>query len=114
VIATGPSAFSNEKRIIRARNLGPGGHWLELDLTGPAGNEQAIGARAQVRCGSHRSFGFVGQSDDSRYSQGHYRLYFGLGGCAKQARVTVRWPDRTHGSFGPLRTGRVARLVYPG
>ena len=113
VIATGRSEFSAVKEISRARNLGPGGHWLEVDLAGPDGNAQAIGARVRVRCQGHREFGFVGQNDDSRLSQGHYRLYFGLGSCARVSEATVRWPDGTHDDFGPLRTDRLVRLAYP-
>ncbi|MCB8971705.1 MAG: CRTAC1 family protein [Thermoleophilales bacterium] len=111
VIATGPSAFSNDKTVRSFRNGTPGGHWLEVDLRGPAGNAQAIGARLRIRCGGHRQFGFVGQSDDSRYSQGHYRLYFGLGSCTTVREATVRWPDGSRDSFGPLRVDRVIRLT---
>jgi hypothetical protein len=110
IVATGPSAFSNEKSMSRAHNLGPSGHWLELDLSGPAGNAQAIGSRVQVRCGGHRQFGFVGQSDDSRYSQGHYRLYFGLGSCSDVRRLTVRWADGTRTEYGPLHADRLLHL----
>ncbi len=111
VVATGPSAFSNDKTVRFFRNRTPGGHWLEVDLRGPAGNAQAIGARLQLRCGTDRQFGFPGQYDDSRYSQGHYRLYFGLGECTRVQEATVRWPDGTRQRFGPLRVDRVVRLT---
>jgi hypothetical protein len=35
----------------------------------------------------------VGLNDGAFFSQGHYRLYFGLGPEARAARLTVRWPD---------------------
>jgi hypothetical protein len=35
---------------------------------------------------------WVGQNETSLYSQGHYRLYFGLG-LQTSADLTVRWPD---------------------
>ena len=76
----------------------PVNHWLEVALTGPAGNLQAIGARVRVRTADAVQTQWVGQNETSQYSQGHYRLYFGLGEEAT-ASVTVRWPD-----------GRVRRL----
>jgi hypothetical protein len=93
VIAYGNAEFSPRQSLLRKRNLGPGGHWLEVDLRGAAGNRQAIGARVSVRAGKRRQFEFVGQNDDSRRSQGHYRLYFGLGGAAEVDRLAVRWPN---------------------
>lgn len=112
VVAIGQKAFSTRKRISRAHNLGPGGHWLEVELTGPANNSQAIGSRVRIRYGTHRQYGFVGQSDDSRYSQGHYRLYFGLGGFKTVRNLEVRWSDGTRSRFGPLPADQLLRLSY--
>jgi hypothetical protein len=41
----------------------------------------------------------VGLNDSSFFSQGHYRLYFGLGTAPRAERITVRWTD-----------GRIAEL----
>ena len=76
----------------------PTSHWLEVVLAGPSGNRQAIGARVSVRSGGQTQTQWVGQNETSLYSQGHYRLYFGLG-LQTSANLTVRWPD-----------GKVARL----
>jgi hypothetical protein len=46
-----------------------------------------------VRAGTRRQVQWVGQNDTSRYSQGHYRLYYGLGHRRKPVTVSVRWPD---------------------
>ena len=35
----------------------------------------------------------VGSSEGSFFSQGHYRLYFGLGTHAQADIVRIRWPD---------------------
>jgi hypothetical protein len=114
LIATGHSVFSGSKRVRLWRNRAPGGnHWLEVDLAGPPGNEQAVGARVHLRCGPHEEYGFAGQSDDARFSQGHYRLYFGLGECERVGELTVRWPDGTSDGFGPLRGDRLVHLAYP-
>ena len=99
VIAFGNAEFAPRKSLTRQRNLGPGGHWLEVDLTGAAGNREAIGARVTALTGKRRQFQFVGQNDDSRRSQGHYRLYFGLAKSTRVDKLRVRWPD---GSFTRL------------
>ncbi len=69
-------------------------HWLQVDLVGPPDNRQAIGARVEVTDSGGTQLQIVGQSEGSHYSQGHYRLYFGMG-TAQSDRVTVTWPDGT-------------------
>jgi len=93
VVGFGNAIFATRMTLVRQRNLGPGGHWLEVDLQGAAGNRQAVGARVGIRTGESKQFQFVGQNDDSKRSQGHYRLYFGLGDAAVVDRLAVRWPD---------------------
>ncbi|MGI8726106.1 MAG: CRTAC1 family protein, partial [Solirubrobacterales bacterium] len=68
------------------------GNWLQVDLRGPKGNPQAIGAEVIVGKGGSAQSGFVGQNEGSRFSSGHYRLYYGLGNF-KVTRVKVIWPD---------------------
>ena len=63
-------------------NAGPVGRWLEVELTGPAGNRQAIGAKVSATASGRTQTQWVGQNDGSHLSQGHYRLYFGLGAAA--------------------------------
>lgn len=70
-------------------------HWLQIDLVGPAFNRQAIGARLEVTASTGTQFQVVGQSEGSHYSQGHYRLYFGLGRAAQSNRIRVIWADGT-------------------
>lgn len=38
---------------------------------------------------------WVGESEDSRASSGHYRLYWGLGRAETGERLVVLWPDGT-------------------
>lgn len=102
LIATSSREFSPRSRIVRRRNLTRGNHWLEVDLTGTATNREAIGAKVVVspaRTGRRRHGGvprritqWIGQNDDARHSQGHYRLYFGLGASRVARRVSVHWP----------------------
>jgi ASPIC and UnbV/FG-GAP-like repeat len=94
LIATSKREFSPRSKIVRRRNTSRSGHWLEVDLTGSAINREAIGASVRIDIGHGRRITqWVGQNDDSRHSQGHYRLYFGLGKARSARRLVVRWPE---------------------
>jgi ASPIC and UnbV/FG-GAP-like repeat len=90
-------------------NIGPVGHWLEVELTGPPGNRQAIGARVSAAVHGETQTQWVGQNDGSHLSQGHYRLYFGLGG-ATSASVKVTWPNGSVRSLGSVTADRILRV----
>jgi len=75
------------------RNTGASNHWLQIKLIGKAGNHEAIGARVTVVTPDGRQTQEVGASDGAFFSQGHYRLYFGLGKHDKAGRIEIRWPD---------------------
>ena len=114
-------AFTTERRVkggafewaIRAfRNVGATGHWLEVDLAGPPANPQALGAAVAVAAGGRRSVQWVGGNEGSHYSQGHYRLYFGLGQAAT-ASVEVRWPDGSVQDLGPRAADELVTVAHP-
>lgn len=105
--------FARRATIRRKHNNGPGGHWLEVDLLGDRRNGQAIGARVSVKAGTRTQYQWVGQNDDSRFSQGHYRLYFGLGGRENISRLQVRWPDGARTNLSDIAADRVLRLPHP-
>jgi len=88
---------SEVERVWSSRflsNEGSGHHWLEVQVVGPPGNRDAIGARVVVELGDRRRLtDYVGLSEGSYYSQGHYRLYFGLGKTGRPKSVSVLWPD---------------------
>lgn len=67
--------------------------WLQVHVNGPSGNLQAIGASVALNHNDgKRVMAQVGQADDSLMSQGHYRLYFGLGESAgKATSLQVKW-----------------------
>jgi hypothetical protein len=53
----------------------------------------------------------VGSTDGAFFSQGHYRLYYGLGTSTRASEITVRWPD---GHTRTLKDVEGNRLVVIG
>ena len=78
-------------------------HWLQVKLTGPPGNRQAIGARVTLQTANGKQLQQVGNADGSQFSQGHYRLYYGLGQHPEPLSLHVDWPD-----------GKSTEIVRPG
>ena len=106
--------FSKDQRspatwdIKGFRNIGDAGHWLQVKLIGGMGNRQGIGAHVSVVLPDGEHMQVVGSTDGSFFSQGHYRLYFGLGRHSKAEAVRVRWPD---GSVTELSEVAADRLL---
>jgi hypothetical protein len=94
-------------------NIGPAGHWLQVELRGPPANRQAVGAKVSAAVGGRVLTQWVGQNDGSHLSQGHYRLYFGLG-AADAASVKVSWPDGTVQRLGTVGADRIVRVSRAG
>jgi len=94
-------------------NVGPAGHWLEVELTGRPGNRQALGAKVSATVPGRTQTQWVGQNDGSQLSQGHYRLYFGLG-AANAAALKVTWPDGSVRRLGSVGADRIARISQRG
>jgi len=67
-------------------------NWFEIELHGKTGNREAIGASVSVLTSNGRKITQVGESENSHYSQGHYRLYFGLGNDDEPEEIEIRWP----------------------
>ncbi len=91
--------FSEKSRlrttwVVKAyRNVGASNHWLQIKLAGREGNRQAIGAQVTVVTPDGQQTQEVGSTDGAFFSQGHYRLYFGLGNNAKADAIKIRWSD---------------------
>ncbi len=94
------------------RNLGNDNHWLQLRLVGPRRNREAIGAHVTVTAGGRSWRQQVGQFEGSSYSQGHYRLYFGLGETELVDEIEVLWPDGTRDTRAGLSAGRLVVIGY--
>lgn len=79
--------------LVLYSNIGATNHWLEIKLVGAPGNRPAIGAKVEVVTPNGVQLQAVNQSEGSHYSQGHYRLYFGIGQNQSVESLKVFWPD---------------------
>jgi hypothetical protein len=82
-------------------------HWIEFKLVGNRGNRLAIGASLQLKGPYGLMKQQVGFSEGSHSSQGHYRLYFGLGQTRRVDEVTVTWND---GSVQKIKNPKIDQL----
>jgi hypothetical protein len=97
-------------------NPGNVNNWLEIELKGPPGNSPAIGASVRVQTGSLLQTQLIGASESSHYSQGHYRLYFGLGVAPTVERITIIWPSgetQTLTNIAPNQVLAIAQTTNP-
>lgn len=85
-------------------------NWLAVDAVGARTNRQAFGAEVRVRAGGRTQTGWVGQSEGARWSQGHYRVYFGLRKAKRVQRLTVTWPDGKRTRLSGLSPNRVVKV----
>jgi hypothetical protein len=97
---SGKAPFAPAKRILRSRNRTKAGNWLAVDSPG-----LMLGDRIEVQAGGERQVGWVGESEGSRWSDTHRRVYFGVGD-ARRARVTIR-PAKGERIQRRTRTNRV-------
>jgi hypothetical protein len=80
-----------------------------VELVGPDGAYPTLGASVLVRIERRGQTQWVGQNEGSRYSQGHYRLYYGLGDANHADLVKVTWPN---GSIQRLRDVPADQLLH--
>lgn len=74
-------------------NLSSTNRWLEIELVGDAQNRQAIGSRVEITTPEGIQTATIGQAEGSHFSQGHYRLYFGLGQQTTIDTLKIFWSD---------------------
>ena len=80
-----------------AANPAPMGHWLDIRLSQPAPNTDAIGAWIEVQAGGRtirRELTIGGGHSSGELGWTHVGL-----GAATQAKVRVKWPDGTAGPW---------------
>ncbi|WP_178371906.1 CRTAC1 family protein [Desulfacinum infernum] len=80
-------------KLLLYKNLSANNHWLQIDLSQDHGNRHGIGAVVTIFTPGGSQMQQVGTNEGSFFSQGHYRLYFGLGEHPKADRIEIRWPD---------------------
>jgi hypothetical protein len=68
-------------------------HWLQIELSGSPTNPLGIGTTVEVTTSKGKQLQQVGNTDDSYFSQGHYRLYFGLGKDKQVKAIAIKWSD---------------------
>ncbi len=101
-------------KVSASRNVGAANNWLQLNLVGVDGNRQAIGARVTVVTAARQQIQEVGASEGSFFSQGHYRLYFGLGGHEHADTVRVRWSNGSETELRSVVGGRIVTVEQKG
>ena len=98
-------------------NRSPAQHWLQVDLWGGPGNRNAVGSVVEVVSEAGKQTRRVGEAEGSHFSQGHYRVYFGLGASQAPVDLRVIWPDGTVQNLAgvpPDRRVRVSRVEASG
>ncbi len=111
-VVTSKPVISSQWSANLLENKFGSNHWLEIDLRGPQGNRSAIGALVSVETSRGNQVEQVGTSSEgSRYSQGHHRLYFGLGD-GEVVDVTVQWPDGSATALEDVAADQILRPSY--
>jgi len=92
------------------KNSLPGGHSLNVKLTGTQSNRSAIGARVTVSVGARKMIDEV-MSGGSYYSQNSFTLHFGLGAATEAGRIEVRWPSGRIQQWKTVASGQTVNIV---
>jgi hypothetical protein len=95
------------------RNTASANSWLQLTLVGPPGNRQAIGTRVTAQTAAGKQTQVVGQNDGAFFSQGHYRLYFGLGSSDRVDSLQIVWPDGKAQEIRDPQANRLHVFAHP-
>lgn len=83
----------NSKVSLYISKVNKANNWIQMNLLEGDGNSQSIGAKVKVITDSGEQSVNVGHAEGSHYSQGHHRLYVGLGKQEKVSSLQVTWPD---------------------
>jgi len=105
-----PDPYRN--RLALMKNTLTQNNWLEVVLTGPEGNGPALGSRVLVEAAGAFQMQEPGDNEGSENSQGHYRLYFGLGRATAADSLLVEWPDGTKKQLRDVAANQILTLRY--
>jgi Na+-translocating ferredoxin:NAD+ oxidoreductase RnfD subunit len=95
--------------LLLLRNTSPGGHWLEVRLA-----RFAPGAIVTAILPDGRRLTQEAYAGSSYLSSEDPRIHFGLGGAAKVALLTVRYPDGATTRLRNVRADRIVTAPLPG
>ena len=94
------------------RNELSSGHWLQLDLQGPALNRHGLGAQVEWTIQDRRDYREV-QSGYGYGSQVQPRVHLGLGRAGHLDTLKVRWPDGRETVQTRIGADQVLRIYHP-
>ena len=87
------------------------GGWLMVELVGPRGNSEGIGAQIDVVATGYKQTREV--QSLRGLSQSPSRIHYGLGDRDSVDAVRVRWPDGTTSLFEDIPTRRMITITHP-
>lgn len=87
--------------------------WLQVQLIGATPNRQSIGATVRVSTESGTQTAHPGHAEGAHYSQGHYRVYFGLGTTNDVREVNVTWADAETSSVHDVSPNQSLVIRHP-
>ena len=104
------SGASSGTSVSIYSNMGADLHWLQIELQGTSQNRQAIGALVEIATPAGTQLQMVGQSEGAHFSQGHYRLYFGLNTAKTVDSLRVYWPDGTSQTLSDVASDQLLTI----
>ena len=91
------------------RNDGPTGRALLVQLRGPSGNPDGVGARVQVTAAGRTQLREV-KAGSSYLSQNDLRAHFGLGEATRADRVEVQWPSGAQDTIPAVAADQIVTI----
>ncbi len=104
-------AESNDGQPLLMMNACGEAHWIELELVGPAGNTEGVGARIEVSSGDRTEIREILTLRAT--AQTPSRVHVGLGEADIAAEVVVKWPDGVVSRATNLPSDRLVTVVHP-
>ncbi len=95
-------------KLVLLHPSGPGGHWLDVELS-----RFAPGAVVIVRLRDGRRLTRMVQAGSSYLSSEDQRVHFGLGAATSVRSLTVRYPWGGESFRGRIAANRVVRIAAP-
>ena len=95
---------ANDMAEVYENSGSPPGNWLQLDLVGPSGSADAIGARLTLTTGDKKQTREI-HTASSFQSQSEMTTHYGLGDASTIDNLEIAWPNGARQNLGGLRPG---------